>query len=408
MGAFGHRGAWLAACLVLALLAASCGGGSSGTTLSLPTPAPDAVKPWVTTADGRFVDARGRPVVLGGVNVGVGSPQAYERAPELGIDFARVYVSWSQVEPRSPSDGEHHFDQHLLAALDREIAFFQEHRINVLLDFHQFRWSPYFGNPACVGAGCSQGNGVPTWYYADGRFPKRGGTAAAKAAFWTSESDRSLPAYAAFAEMMARRYARYPNVIGYEIMNEPAPGALRGNDATQAILRWTAQIRRVLAAVDPARTVVFMCRGGGNGVGTADLSPFGSLDHLALDFHDYFNGRAGTGLSQDGDEWVPSWKATHNQQSEDYTGSEAAQAAVLDVPLARTRRWRIPLIVGEWGVRTGTPGSLEYGAQMLALFREHGISWARWTLGGTGDFALLAPGGGWTPEALQLRDALTG
>ena len=76
-----------------------------------------------------------------------------------------------------------------------------------------------------------------------------------------------------------------------------------------------------------------MCRGGGEGVGTADLKAFGSLDHLALDYHDYFNGIPGIGLTSNGNDWTPSWPATHNQKAERYAGTAASQAAVLVVPL---------------------------------------------------------------------------
>ena len=117
-----------------------------------------------------------------------------------------------------------------------------------------------------------------------------------------------------------------------------------------------------------------MCRGGGEGVGTASLAPFGSLDHLALDWHDYFNGGSG-GFDAAGDNWVPSWRDTHNQASPSYTGTESSQARVLRVPLARTRALGIPLLVGEWGVHTGAPGSAAYQTQMLDLFGKEGVSW---------------------------------
>src|SRR5919201_3907668 len=118
------------------------------------------------------------------------------------------------------------------------------------------------------------------------------------------------------------------------------------------MLGWQAQIRRVIRAVDPTRTVFVMCRGGGEGVGTASLKAFGSLDHLALDYHDYFNGVPGIGLTPDGNDWTPSLAATHNQRSTQYVGTEDAQAKVLAVPLQRTREWRIPPPLGGGGIHT--------------------------------------------------------
>jgi aryl-phospho-beta-D-glucosidase BglC (GH1 family) len=206
--------------------------------------------------------------------------------------------------------------------------------------------------------------------------------------------------------MIAARYARDPNVVGYEIMNEPHPGKLGDTtEATNIMLRWQAGIRRAIQKVDPTRTIFIMCRGGGEGVGTANLKPFGSLDHMALDWHDYFNGLSG-GLDAAGDNWVPSWADTHNQETSSYTGTEAAQARVLKVPLDRAKSWGIPLLVGEWGFHTGAPGSDTYQQQMLDLFQKDGVSWTRWVLATGGGFALLNADDTPTAEANQLGAAM--
>jgi endoglycosylceramidase len=304
--------------------------------------------------------------------------------------------------------GQHRWDSRTLRQLDQSVAAFARERINVLIDFHQFHWSPYFAQSTCkAGKSVCRASGVPAWFYAGGRFPAtKSGESHAQAAFWTTEASRSQRYYEAFATMIAARYAHDPNVVGYEIFNEPHPGKLQDTtSATNTMLRWQAGVRAAIRAVDPTRTSFIMCRGGGEGVGTASLAPFGSLDHLALDWHDYFNGGSG-GFDQAGDNWVPSWGETHNQTSPSYTGSEAAQARVLQVPLDRARSWGIPLLVGEWGVHTNAPGSDVYQSQMLDLFDREGVSWARWVLAGGGGFALLQHDGTPTAELDQLGAAL--
>ena len=64
----------------------------------------------------------------------------------------RLAITWSDYEPTAPVDGVHHWDQARLADLDAEIAFFREHGIQVLLDLHQYGWSPYFAVAAAVAA----------------------------------------------------------------------------------------------------------------------------------------------------------------------------------------------------------------------------------------------------------------
>jgi endoglycosylceramidase len=401
-------------------MAAGCAGGGSGSTGASSAPFPpvppplhpgpqaDATKPWVTTAGGRFVDQSGKPVVLRGVNVSVGQTPLAPVAAQMGANFVRIYVGWNAIEPQPPVNGRYRWDEKVLGQLDQEVAAFRRLHINVLIDFHQFHWSPYFAQATCKpGKTVCRASGVPAWYYAGGRFPAtKGGESKAQAAFWTSEASRSQGYYAAFAAMIAARYAHDPNVVGYEIFNEPHPGRLGDTtSATDTMLRWQAGVRRAIQSVDPARTVFIMCRGGGEGVGTASLAPFGSLDHLALDWHDYFNGGSG-GLDSAGDNWVPSWPATHNQTSSTYTGNEQAQARVLAVPVARARAWGIPLLVGEWGIHGGTPGSAAYQTQMLDVFGKDGVSWARWVLSTGGGFGLLNKDGSPTPEAAQLQSAL--
>ena len=348
----GNVRTWLLSAVVaLALIAVGCTGESTHR-VHLPKRATNAVAPWVTTRDGRFVDTRsGAPIVLRGVNVAVNSSTiVYDKAAGMGANFVRIMAPWSTVEPKAPDGSRHHWAEGFLRQLDAAVADFRAAGVNVLIDFHQFHWSPYFAKVECKhDVAVCNASGVPAWYYTDGRFPDtKRGESDAKKAFWSGEAARSEDAYAAFAGMMAKRYADDPNVVGYEVFNEPHPGGLGDSTAaTDTMLRWQAQIRRVIRAVDPGRTVFIMCRGGGEGVGTADLKAFGPLDHLALDYHDYFNGIPGIGLTPNGNDWTPSWPATHNQHADRYAGTAASQAAVLSVPLRRTTEWRIPLLVGE-------------------------------------------------------------
>ena len=401
----------LLAALALAVVAAGCSSTAEQHQVKLPHRAANAVPPWVTTRDGRFVDTRtDSPMVLRGVNVAVNSSAlVYDKAAAMGANFVRLMAPWSVVEPTAPTGSKHHWDEAFLQRLDAAVAEFQKKGVNVLIDFHQFHWSPYFAKVECKqNAVDCNASGVPGWYYADRRFPDtKRGESDAKKAFWTSEAARSEDAYAAFAGMMAKRYAGDPNVVGYEVFNEPHPGGLGDSTAaTDTMLQWQAQIRKVIQAVDPTRTVFIMCRGGGEGVGTADLKAFGPLDHLALDYHDYFNGIPGIGLTSNGNDWTPSWPATHNQQADRYAGTAASQAAVLAVPLRRTSEWKIPLLVGEWGIHTGVPGALEYQRQMLDIFASQNISWSRWNLARGGGFGLLQGTGSPTVEAIQLEKAL--
>jgi hypothetical protein len=371
-----------------------------------------AVSPWVVVSGNAFLDTQTTlPVVLRGFDIPVGSTGA-QQAVALGANMVRIPVPWSQIEPTAPTNGVHNWDTAQLQALDSEVSFLQQHDVNVLIDFHQVHWSPYFANVCQPGtATCGNGQGIPSWYYADGRFPKTlAGLTAAQAAFFTTESDQSLADYSAFAQMMVARYSTFPNVVGYEIINEPQGGDLANDmslhNVTSTMLRWQAGVLAGMREVDPIRAAFISCRGGGEGVGTADLSAFNHDPHLVLDFHDFFNGIPNGGFDIAGDNWVPSWAATHNQFVTDYQGTLDSQQRALMVAIRRAAQAGIPLFVGEWGARWDDQNAAIYQTQMLTLLDRYGVSWTRWILNSSDRFRLLGPGGTPNSQALQVGSAL--
>ena len=145
----------LAAAAAVLLVAAGCAGGGaqSGGTGSGPPPpsappftarATGLRKPWVTTAGGRFVDQDDKPVLLRGVNMSVGQAALAPAAAGLGANLVRIHVGWSAIEPKPPVHGKYRWDTHVLDQLDQEVEAFQRLHVNVLIDYHQFHWSPYF------------------------------------------------------------------------------------------------------------------------------------------------------------------------------------------------------------------------------------------------------------------------
>jgi len=228
----------------VALLAAACSGGGGDAATRAPSPSSGSSTPQASTSpdvhvDGPvFVDAAGSTVVLRGVAVHTLDPVTYQQAPSLGVNFVRLAVTWSDYEPTAPVDGVHHWDQARLADLDAEIAFFREHGIQVLLDLHQYGWSPYFATLQRGG----RANGIPRWVYHGRRFPLTvAGREQAQAAMYTDRL--ATQRYSEFAAILAQRYRETPNVVGYEILNEPPLGNLpRRAWAIQRIVRWQARV----------------------------------------------------------------------------------------------------------------------------------------------------------------------
>ena len=384
------------AVLALAVAGAAPAAGEAG--------AASAVPPRVHVQGGGFVDAEGRPVILRGVDQQGGAGRtSNENAAKLGVNFVRLLVPWSVMEPTAPANGVHAYNVKKLAALDAQVAWYQAHGINVLLDLHQFKWSRYFGE---TGA-----EGIPAWFYSvteAGRYrPDAAGLRHAMADWWTDPVGQQ--AYIGYAQMIEARYRGFPNVVGYEVFNEPMVGALGENHAAaQAVIRWEAPVVAAMRAADPARAIVFMLRGGGdNGLKNADLSPFGAdLNAMVLDLHDYYNGLYGTGFTLDQENWSPSWDATHNQNFLNYHGTAYALEQNLQVAITRARALGIPLLIGEWGVQTADSGAAAFQSQMLDIMRRFGLSWARWDIGRTSPFGVVNRDSSLNAMGVGLKAAL--
>jgi CHASE2 domain-containing sensor protein len=188
--------------------------------------------------------------------------------------------------------------------------------------------------------------------------------------------------------MLAQRYRQTPNVVGYEILNEPPLGNLpRRAWAVQRIVRWQARVGAAVRAVDPERAIVFMLPPRSD-TQALRLTPLESLGRIALDVHDYY---AGTGK-----------RNRTTLQGGQYRGTFANQASYLAPAVSIARTWGIPLIVGEWGAFAGEPGVGLYQQQMVSLFQQDGVSWSRWSLDRNERLGLLTRAGQPTPAAVQL------
>lgn len=359
-----------------------------------------ATPPWVSTRANEFVDARtGSPVLLRGVDVSAGAdPAVQQLVAGMGANLVRIHVGWDQLEPAAPSGSTRHWNSALLSSMQQQVAWYAAHGVNVVIDLHQYGWSSYFG---------AHRRGIPAWFYTSvepGRYPANGrGLDAAVRAFY--RDPRAIGLYAGVAKMLAAGFGTAANVVGYEVLNEP-PG-LSTHAGTQAVLSFEAQIAQAFHAADPARTVFVMTRTGGDlGLMDASFAAFGSLRHVALDYHAYYSGAAGTGLTFDGESWTPSWGRTHTLASTRYHGTTARQARMMSLVVERANDLRIPVLVGEWGALRNDVHLLTYQSQMLAVFHRFGLSWARWGMSATDTVGILGSGLQPTAAFAQLAAAL--
>ncbi len=174
-------------------------------------------------SDGTWLrDRAGRVVVLRGMNYSglefgkqpggrLGPEEAdFAQMASWGVNVIRLPIAWNYLEP-SPGV----FDRrHLRDVVDPVVRWTHRHDIAVVLELHQFMWSP-----------CTGGNGVPAWTCTGKGYSKDlGGALQAEHDFWAGALapdgrplvDHLLDAW----RLVARRY-RGSKVVGFDFLNEP-------------------------------------------------------------------------------------------------------------------------------------------------------------------------------------------
>lgn len=182
-----------------------------------------------------ITDDQGRALILHGLNTSSSAKQHPQRLPwvqpediereatQWGFNFVRLLIFWDAIEP-SPGV----YDEHYLDLVAERIRWYQQQKMYVLLDMHQDLYAIQFG-----------GDGAPDWaVITDGlsaqpRSPwwltyLEPGVTRSFDNFWRYDgSHRYLQDhYAAMWRHVAQRFKDEPNVIGYDVMNEPYGGSL--------------------------------------------------------------------------------------------------------------------------------------------------------------------------------------
>jgi endoglycosylceramidase len=243
--------------------------------------APDA------DSGGRIVDARGREVLLRGVNVnalaeywqGTPLPTVFpleardpRRMAAIGWNAVRLLISWSRVEPRPGEYDEAYLNEAVATA-----ARLRAEGIYTIVDLHQDAWGPSLA--AREGEVCPPGSerargwdGAPEWATLDGGLPRcaAGGIREASPAvyrswqaFWADQQGSGgvgiQTRYVAMLRHVARRFARVRGIAGYDMMNEP--NAFGEQDESRLSQMYSRALREIRAGEreggGPRRLVLF-------------------------------------------------------------------------------------------------------------------------------------------------------
>jgi endoglycosylceramidase len=211
-------------------------------------------------SDGHWLrDPAGRVVLLRGMNYSGlefgnfpdrphGPEEAdFEQMASWGVNVVRLPIAWRYLEP-TPGTFDRH---HLRDVVDPVVRFARRHGIAVVLEVHQFQWSP------CVG-----GVGVPAWTCAGMGYPANLlGAFQAQHDFWAGalapDGQTLVDHLLEIWRRLARHYRGRRHVVGFEFLNEPgdliAPAGFEHDVLYPFYRRAIATIRRARA-----RQVVFL------------------------------------------------------------------------------------------------------------------------------------------------------
>jgi endoglycosylceramidase len=205
-----------------------------------------APKPPLTHQGHWFVDAKGRVVILHGVNMvykvgsyrpadaGFGADDA-KFLRRQGFNTVRLGIIYKGLEPKPPSRlGKPQYRRGYIRSIAKTESVLADRGILSLLDFHQDLYNERF-----------QGEGWPDWQVLDDGVPSEpqagfpanylvnAGLNRAFDNFWANApvGGRGLQdLYAAAWRRVAAKFDRDPYVVGYDLLNEPWPGSAFQSD----------------------------------------------------------------------------------------------------------------------------------------------------------------------------------
>jgi endoglycosylceramidase len=219
----------------------------------------------------QFVDEHGRERYFHGTNHWM-SPDARELSVDvikslsyLGLNAVRIAINWKGIEPVRGQ-----YNTSYIADIKRIVEDMRDHGMYAIIDYHQDCFSEKFcGGGAPDWAAIPRENASPFPEPVDTRFVLNENTGypnktdcqkhywgfycmseAAASAYqnFYQNHDGVLDAFADMWVMIAKEFKQYPNVLGYELINEPFAGDVYYQP--DLLLPYVAHNRNFLPAYD--------------------------------------------------------------------------------------------------------------------------------------------------------------
>ncbi|MEU7050914.1 cellulase family glycosylhydrolase [Streptomyces eurythermus] len=282
-----------------------------------------------------------------------------------GFDFARLLVFWDDLEPRPGQ-----YSEGYLRRIERVLDWAERQDVRVVLDAHQDVFGPAFGHRG-IPEWATRTDGLPFTPHPDDWFAEYFEPAVQRAFTHLYEDDDLRRAQAGMWRTLATRFAGHPAVLGYDLINEPM-GEPRPGEALPAAARriereqLTPMYNRLADAVRPADRDAWLFVEPTPVVGEGVPTGLGRVRDPRVVYAPHFYDTAmEAGADYDpGAGWI-----------------EAYERAVTAYP----RRYRVPVVVGEWGPPDSSlPRMNRFYRDAMASLGRYASGWAGyvWCYGG--------------------------
>ncbi len=324
----------------------------------------------------RLTDRQGRVLTLHGWNIEDKEHRGEEALTAVterhlrdmrarGFDFARLLVFWDDLEPEPGR-----YSRSYLRKIERVLDWARRHDVKVVLDAHQDVFGPAFGHRG-IPEWATRTDGLPFTPHPDDWFAEYFEPAVQRAFTHLYEDEDLRRAQAGMWRTLAARFARHPAVLGYDLINEPMGEPRPGEDLPTAARRiereqLTPMYDRLADAVRPADQDAWLFVEPTPIVGEGVPTGLGRVHDPRVVYAPHFYDAAmEAGADYDpGAGWI-----------------EAYERAVTAYP----RRYRVPVVVGEWGPRDSSlPHINRFYRDAMASLGRYSSGWAGcvWCYGG--------------------------
>ncbi|MFH9657988.1 cellulase family glycosylhydrolase [Streptomyces sp. NPDC017248] len=282
-----------------------------------------------------------------------------------GFGFARLLVFWDDLEP-SPG----RYSRGYLRRIGRVLDWAERYDVKVVLDAHQDVFGPAFGHRG-IPRWATRTDGLPFTAHPDDWFAEYFEPAVQRAFTHLYEDPDLRRAQARMWHTLAARFAAHPAVLGYDLLNEPMGEQRPGEDLATAARRierdqLTPMYDRLAGAVRAADPDAWLFVEPTPVVGEGVPTGLGRVHDPRVVY-------------------APHFYDTAMEAGADYDPGAGWIAAYERAVTVYPRRYRVPVVVGEWGPPDSSlPHMSLFYRDALASLGRYASGWAGyvWCYGG--------------------------